>query len=122
MGVGLVFLRPREDGTWEGDYLLRGWGEFGEIQEQYLAHGGLLFLSGREDEYDIDVDKKGPPHPATVSKDLARELLEWIKVWRPEALRVLRQIPDEEIESYAHNLKRLIEQYLEEGYAFLISL
>jgi len=44
MGVGLEFLRQKEDGSWEGDYQLRGWGEFGDLHEVYLERGGPPFL------------------------------------------------------------------------------
>jgi len=121
MAVGLDFLRQREDGTWEGVGHLRGWGEFGDLQEVYLARGGPPFPYFRDDEYELDIDAEGPPYPARVSEELARELTDWIKRERPKALAVLRELTDEELEPYAHSVKRLIEGYLEEGYAMLIS-
>lgn len=121
MAVGLYFLRPREDGTWEGVCHSRGWGEFGDLQEAYLARGGPPFLYFWDDEYELDLEAEGPPYPAWVSEELARELVYWIETERPEALAVLRELTDEEMEPYAHSVKRLVEQYLEEGYAILIS-
>lgn len=121
MGVGLYFLRQKEDGTWEGNGHLRGWTEFGSLQDVYFARGGPPFIYFREDEYELDFDAEGPPYPAKVSKDLALTLLDWIERERPTALAVLRQLTDEELEPYTDTVKRLLEKFLEEGYAVLVS-
>ena len=103
MAVGLCFLRQKEDGTWEGDGELRGWTEFGDLQDVYLARGGPLFIYFREDEYEFDLDTGEPPYPVKVSEDLARTLLDWIERERVKALAVLREIADEEVEPYTHS-------------------
>lgn len=121
MAVGLYFLRQKEDGTWEGDGALRGWTEFGDLQDLYFARGGPPFVYFREDEYELDIDAEGPPYPAKVSEELARELMDWIKMERPKALAVLRQLTDKELEPYTDTVKRLLEKFLEEGYAVLVS-
>jgi len=122
MGVGLAFLRPREDGSWEGDYQLRGRGEFGDLQDLLLSRGAPLFIYFREDEYDFEGSLEGPPpYPATVSESLARDLIWWIKNERPKALEVIRSLSDDEVGPYTQSIKRLVQKHLEEEYAVLVS-
>ena len=122
MGVGLAFLRPQEDGSWEGDYELCGWGGFGDLQEALLSHRAPSFIYFREDEFDFEDLLEGPPpHPATVSESLARDLIWWIDNERPKVLKVIRSLSDDDLESSTQFVKRLVESHLEQGYAVLVS-
>ncbi len=82
MAVGLGFLRPREDGSWDGDYVSVGWGTFGDFQDLvYSLSGGFYFISSwdNEDEYDMDLSSGTPPYPAWVSPEMAEDLKNWLK-------------------------------------------
>lgn len=122
MGVGIAFLRPRPDGTWEGDYTSAGWVTFGELQDLIDSLPGYLyFLSFREEEYDVDISQGTPPYPAQVSPELAKDLERWRKDVGSRLREALQQIPPEEVEEHTRWLKSLIEQRLAEGYAIMVS-
>jgi hypothetical protein len=122
MGVGIAFLRPREDGTWEGNYVSYSYSTFGEFQQLLISLKGMLyFLSFREEEYDVDVGDGEPPYPAWVTPELAEELEEWRKKDAPSLLEALRQIPSDQLEDYLIPLKTAIEKHLLEGYAIIVS-
>ena len=123
MGVGLAFLRKRPDRTWEGDYQLRGRGEFGDLQDLIFSLDAplLYLLAFREDEYDVEIDDGPPPYLAQVAESLAPDLERWSQRVGPALLEALRQVPEEKVETYVRPLKRLVEDRLAEGYAILVS-
>ncbi len=122
MSVGIAFLRQRADGTWEGDYTSVGRGTFSEFQDLIFSlPGSPYFLTFREDEYDVELDKGPPPYPAQVTPDLAKDLENWMRYTGSRLAETLRQVPPDQIESYARPLKSLVEQRLAEGYAVIVS-
>lgn len=124
MGVGVGFLRPREDGTWEGDYVSVGWGTFGDFQNLvYSLPGGFYFISswGNGDEYDMDLLSGTPPYPAWVSPELAEDLKKWLEYEAPGLLAALQGVQPEQVEEHLRWLKSLVEQRLAEGDAIVIS-
>jgi hypothetical protein len=122
MGVGIAFLRPRPDGTWEGDYTLVGWGTFGKFQDLLLSLPGLLyFLSHREGEYGVELGEGPPPYPAWVTPELAKDLEDWRERVGPFLLAALRQVPMDEIGEYLYSFKTMIEEQLAQGYAIVVS-
>lgn len=122
MSVGIAFLRPRIDGTWEGDYISVGGGTFWEFHELLLSLPGVFLLPGfREDEYDIDVSEGSPPYPAQVTPELAEDLKKWLKYEGVPLLAALRQVPLDQVEEYIRPLKSLMEKRLAEGYAIMVS-
>jgi hypothetical protein len=122
MGVGIAFLRPRADGTWEGDYTFVGWGTFGEFQDLVLSLPGLLyFLSYREDEYGVELGEGPPPYPAWVTPELAKNLEDWREQVGLSLLATLCQVPMDEIGEYLYSFKTMIEEQLAEGYAMIVS-
>ncbi len=123
MGVTIDFLRPRPDGSWEGDYTSAGRGTFDDFQDLLLSLPGCFLLPGwREDEYDMDTSGGTPPYPAWVSPELAQDLMKWLEYEAPSLLAALRQIPPEKIEAEGvRELKSLVERRLAEGYAILVS-
>lgn len=122
MGVGIAFLRPRADGTWEGDYISVGYGTFGEFQELILAQPDTsLFPAYREEEYDVELNEGPPPYPAQVMPELAQDLEKWLRHEAPHLLEALQRIPPDEMEGRVASLKALVEKRLAEGYAIMIS-
>ncbi len=124
MAVGLGFLRPREDGSWDGDYVSVGWGTFGDFQDLvYSLSGGFYFISSwdNEDEYDMDLSSGTPPYPAWVSPEMAEDLKNWLKYEAPRLLAALQGVKPEQVEEHLRWLKSLVEERLAEGYAILVS-
>ncbi|MFN3739974.1 MAG: hypothetical protein ACK4TF_04800 [Thermodesulfovibrionales bacterium] len=122
MGVGIAFLRPKADGSWEGDYTSAGRGTFSGFQDLLLSLPGCFLLPAfREEEYDIETAEGGPPYPARVSPELAKDLMEWIEDDARRLLEELRHVPQEEVDEFVWDLKSLIEQRLAEGYAIMVS-
>lgn len=122
MGVDLVFLRPRADGTWEGDFVPVGRAIFGEFQDLLFSLPDLLdFLSYREGEYGVELGEGPPPYPAWVTPELAKDLEDWRERVGPSLLAALRQISEEEIGETLYAFKTMIEEQLAQGYAIIVS-